>query len=122
MKILALLLLLAPITAQACDVHFGCNDGRMTIDGKSYPIVCDRKTGENGGGTVGSWFRANGKPGPGKVAVGTPMIPTSPPLCFDCFVHVASSFSFSNGCVGTSSAGFRALQACSGSKFTIARR
>ena len=117
--IILALLLASPAHAD-CDVAFNCLQGKATINGKSYPIVCGRQTARSiEGGTIGSWFRANGTPGPGKVPVGTPMISTSPMLCYDCHIHVTSDFRWSNGCLGTTSAAFSALKACAGSKFTI---
>ena len=93
----------------------------MLFDGKSYPIVCGSQTGRGiSGGVLGSVFAANGRWRPGLVRPGTPMIPTSPSLCHDCFVHVGYG-PHSYGCIGTTSAGFRALAACSGADFTIKR-
>lgn len=107
--------------AADCSVSFDCRAGRATIAGKTYPVVCGRQTGrEISEGAIGSLIRANGKWRPGLVRPGTPMITTSPQLCYDCFIHV-SSLRFSNGCLGTTAAAFNALKSCAGSKFAISR-
>ena len=108
-------------SAGACEVVFDCAHGSMKLDGKSYPIICGRQTGRGiDGGEIGHLIRASGPWRRGLVAPGTPMITTSPQLCYDCFIHVAdTSRRFSNGCLGTSSAAFRALKACGGSRFSI---
>ena len=110
--------------AADCDVVFDCPAHRATIDGKTYPIVCGHSrhgwTGRGiAEGTIGHLIRASGPWRPGLVAPGTPMITTSPQLCFDCFIHV-SAMGFSNGCLGTTAAAFNALKACAGSAFFIA--
>jgi hypothetical protein len=111
--------LLAPVARADCVVAFNCGHGRATINGKAYPIVCGRLTGRGiDGGIVGHLIRANGRWRPGLVAPGTPMITTSPQLCYDCFIHV-SGLRFSNGCLGTTGAAFNALKACGGSRFSI---
>ena len=109
--------------AADCMVAFDCAHGKATINSKTYPIVCGSQTGRGvEAGIIGSWFKANGTPGPGKVPVGTPMISTSPMLCYDCHIHVTSDFSWSNGCIGTTSAAFNALKACAGSQFSMTRK
>jgi hypothetical protein len=116
-------LLLASSAHAECNIAFDCKGGKATINGNAYPIVCARHTARGiDGGTLGSWFKANGKWRPGLVRPGTPMISTSPMLCYDCHIHVTSDFSFSNGCLGTTAAAFKALKACAGSKFSISRR
>ena len=113
--------MLLATAATACDVAFDCGRGKATINGISYQIVCGRQTARGiSGGEIGHLIRANGRPGPGKVAVGTPMITTNPSLCYDCFIHV-SGLRYSNGCLGTTGAAFNALKACGGSKFSITR-
>ena len=121
--IIAIALMLGAVTARAdCSVAFDCRGGKAIINGKVYPIVCGRQTGRGmDGGAIGHLIRASGRWRPGLVAPGTPMITTSPQLCYDCFIHV-SGLSFSNGCLGTTSAAFNALKACGGSKFSIAGR
>jgi len=120
LSLVTAILCFATTAANACDVSFDCRHGHATINGKGYPLVCARHTARGiDGGEIGHLIRANGKWRPGLVAPGTPMITTSPQLCGDCFIHVADDFSFSNGCLGTTSAAFNALKACSGSKFTI---
>lgn len=105
-----------------CAVSFDCSKGAAVINGKTYGIVCGRQTGRGmGGGEIGHLIKADGPWRRGLVAPGTPMITTSPQLCFDCFIHV-SSLSFSNGCLGTTAAAFGVLKACGGSKFSITRK
>ena len=124
MVLLVEAVLLWGVAAADCDVAFDCGRGRATIGGKSYPIMCGRQTGRGiEGGSVGGVIRANGKWRPGLVAPGTVMITTSPRLCYDCFIHVADvSRRFSNGCIGITAAGFNALKACQGAKFSIASK
>ena len=117
------LLVASPALADHCVVKFDCKGREASINGKVYPIICGRLTGQNGDGAVGSLIRANGRWRPGLVAPGTPMITTSPRLCDDCFIHVSYTGrgATSNGCLGISAAGFSALKACAGSPFQIAR-
>jgi hypothetical protein len=126
MRVLLLIsLLVASTAALACDVRFDCAARTMSVNDKSFPIVCGRLTGAGiSGGTIGHVIRANGRWRPGLVRPGTPMIPTMPALCFDCFIHVSATGrgATSLGCIGTTSAGFSALQACTGSQFSIARK
>ena len=106
-------------SAGACEIAFHCGHGRATINGKAYPIVCGRQTARGiTGGAIGHLIHASGPWRPGLVAPGTPMITTSPSLCFDCFIHV-SGLRFSNGCLGTTGAAFNVLKACGGSRFSI---
>ena len=110
-------------TAHACEVSFDCAHGRASINGKHYPIVCASHTARGvDGGTLSGVFKANGRWRPGLVAPGTPMITTTPRLCYDCHIHVTGDFRHSNGCVGTTAAAFAALSACAGSKFSIASK
>jgi hypothetical protein len=116
-----LLAMMTISSAAACDISFDCSHGKAMINGKSYPIVCGRATGRGmDSGEIGHVIRANGRWRPGLVAPGTPMITTSPQLCDDCFIHV-SGLSFSNGCLGTTSAAFNVLKSCERSKFLISR-
>ena len=121
---IAFLVASASFAAAGCEIALDCKAGKAIINGKNYPIVCGRQTGRGvESGTIGSLIRADGKWRPGLVAPGTPMITTHPQLCYDCFIHVGdTSRRFSNGCVGTTAAGFNAFKACSGSAFTLARR
>jgi hypothetical protein len=114
------LLIIAVRATRACELRFNCSSHAMTVNGKSFPIVCDRKTGQNGDGVLTGLIRASGPWRPGLVRPGTPMIATAPSLCGDCFIHV-SGLSVSNGCLGTTASGFSALKACIGSKFSITR-
>ncbi len=112
------------VAAADCDIVFDCPAHTATINDKHYPIVCGHsRHGWTGrgmtGGQIGRLIRASGPWRPGLVAPGTPMITTTPRLCFDCFIHV-SGLGFSNGCLGTTSAAFNALKACAGSEFYIA--
>jgi hypothetical protein len=112
-------LLITVVSAQGCEVAFRCDSGEATINNKSYPIACGRLTGRGmNGGEIGRLIRADGPWRRGLVAPGTPMITTSPQLCYDCFIHVGYS-RFSNGCIGVPSAAFAVLKGCAGSKFTI---
>jgi hypothetical protein len=103
-----------------CDVAFDCAHGKLTINTKTYRLVCARHTARGiEGGEIGHLIKADGPWRPGLVAPGTPMITTHPQLCYDCFIHVTDDFSFSNGCLGTTQAAFNLLKTCGGSKFTI---
>lgn len=118
---LAFLLLFVCWSASACEVVLDRSHGAVIIDGKRYQAVYGRHTGRGiDGGSIGHLIHASGPWRPGLVAPGTPMITTSPSLCYDCFIHVGdTSRRFSNGCLGTTSAAFRALKACGGSRFVI---
>jgi hypothetical protein len=118
----AVALLATAIAHADCAVHFDCPARIATIAGKSFPIVCGSQTGRGiKGGVIGSLIHANGRWRPGLVRPGTSMITTSPQLCGDCFVHVSyvGRGAGSNGCIGTTAAGFHALQVCAGSGFSI---
>jgi len=121
-KILLTLLMISSAHAE-CDIAFYCNgrQSRAMINGRNYPIVCGNQTGRGiDGGEIGYLIKANGRWRPGLVRPGTPMITTTPRLCYDCFIHVSDiSRSSSNGCLGTTSAAFEVLKACGGSKFSI---
>jgi hypothetical protein len=120
---IALVIALAPVAATGCEISLDCAHGRAIINGKSFPIVCGRQTGRGiESGSIGSLIHANGRWRPGLVRPGTPMITTRPQLCYDCFIHISAISGGSNGCVGTTVAGFNAFKACSGSPFSIARR
>ena len=117
----ALVLTIAP--ALGCEISLNCATGKAIINGKTYPIVCGHQTGRGvESGSIGELIHANGRWRPGLVRPGTPMVTTHPPLCYDCFIHVSAISGGSNGCVGTTPAGFNAFKACSGSAFTIARK
>jgi hypothetical protein len=107
-------------SAQACEITFNCGKGAAVINGKLYPIVCGRQTGRGiDGGEIGHLIKASGPWRRGLVAPGTPMITTSPQLCYDCFIHVSDTRGLSNGCLGTTGAAFNALKSCGGSRFSI---
>jgi hypothetical protein len=117
-----LLLVLAASSAYAneCNILFNCHRGEATIDGASFPIICGEQTGREitNGGTIGTLIHASGPARRGLVAPGTPMITTTPSLCYDCFIHTGYG-SRSLGCIGITSSGFAAMKNCYGSGFAV---
>jgi hypothetical protein len=120
--VILLLVLIPSIASAECAIKFDCSSRQATINGKTFAIVCGSQTGRGvSGGSIGHVIRADGKWRPGLVRPGTPMITTSPRLCYDCFIHVShvGRGAGSNGCLGTSQAGFDAIRACGGSRFVL---